>query len=121
MISSPDSPQSHIPERHQASGLRFLTEQDGPSERLLKAKLVEFFNRDKSVQQAYLARVEMNKLESVAVCLKTRFGEDLGMAEKIGRVFATVFGPDQFMDILFLTDEREAELRAACPPFFTKE
>ncbi len=38
--------------------IRFLGEQDGPPERLLKEKLADFFRRDGSVSRAYLAKVD---------------------------------------------------------------
>lgn len=98
----------------------FLSEQDGGPERELKARLVEFFHRDQSVVQAYLARVAYGDRSSasVALCVRSKFGPDLGLAEKIGRIFASIFGAHEHLDIIFIDDNQESELEKVCPPFF---
>jgi hypothetical protein len=99
---------------------RFVGEQDGPPERELKERLVEFFRRDQSVQIAYLARVVYGDqiAVGVALCLRTQFGPDRGLAEKIGRIFASMFGSHEHLDMVFLTSEQEAALAKTCRPFF---
>lgn len=99
---------------------RFLGEQDGPPERELKAALVEFFGRDPSVRAAYLARVAYGDqaTANVVLCLRTQFGPDPGLAEKIGRIFASMFGAHEHLDLLFLNDEQENTLRKVAAPFF---
>jgi len=113
-------PKPYVPGDVKVVVIRFLGEQVGPSETLLKTKLTDFFIRDQSVERAYLCRIQNGETLSVALCLKSKFGKDPGLAEKIGRIFATLFGRSQFLDILFLSDEREVELRTACPAFFVK-
>lgn len=98
--------------------MRFLCEQDGPKEQLLKDRFVEFFVRDRSVLIAYLARVNVKGQESVALCLKTQFGRDRGLAEKIGAIFKTIFSAEVHLDIMFPTTAQEAELSQVCQPFF---
>ena len=100
--------------------VRFLGEQDGPSERLLKEKLADFIRRDRSITRAYLARGDFGKGRdaSVVLGLRTQFGPDKGMVEKIGAIFASVFNPKEHMDIMFLTDSQEVQLAKACKPFF---
>lgn len=100
--------------------IRFLGEQDGPPERLLKEKLADFFRRDGSVSRAYLARVDFGegKNASVVLGLRTQFGPDKGMVEKVGAIFAFVFNAKEHLDIMFLTDGQEAQLTKACKPFF---
>jgi hypothetical protein len=100
--------------------IRFLGEQDGPPERLLKDRLADFFRRDGSVSRAYLARVDFGegKEASVVLALRTQFGPDKGMVEKVGTIFADVFNAKEHLDIMFLTDTQEAELTKACQPFF---
>ncbi len=100
--------------------IRFLGEQDGPPERILKDRLADFFRRDRSVSRAYLARVDFGegKDASVGLGLRTQFGPDKGMVEKVGTIFADVFNAREHLDIIFLTDNQEAELTKACQPFF---
>jgi len=108
------------PEEIQVPKIRFLGEQNGVPESELKSRLVEFFRRDQSVIKAYLARVAYDAQSPVAValCLRTQFGRDRGMAEKIGKIFASMFGGHEHLDIMFLGDEFESELAKVCPPFF---
>ncbi len=111
------------PEKVNVPQVRFICEQDGPPERELKIRLVDFFQRDRSVKMAYLARVTYGDASrlGVALCLRTQFGADPGMAEKIGRIFASMFGRSQHLDIVFITPEQEASLVGVCRPFFTAE
>ncbi len=109
----------HPKELH-VSKMQFLGEQDGPPERDLKNKLTEFFQRDKSVKKAYLARTAYDEQSkpSVALCLRTEFGPDRGLAEKVGKIFGIRFSDPEYMDIIFLTDEQESDLSKVCSPFF---
>ena len=99
---------------------RFIGEQDGPSERELKAAFVEFFRRDSNVHAAYLVRVAYGKEDpvNVVLCLRTQFGTDPGLAEKIGRIFASMFGAHEHLDLLFLNDEQENAARKVASPFY---
>jgi len=108
------------PQKIQVPQVRFVGEQDGPPERELKGKLVEFFGRDKSVRAAYLARVMFGEVTNinVALCVRTQFGSDPGLADKVGRIFASMFGAHEHMDIVFLNEQQEAQLTKVCAAFF---
>jgi hypothetical protein len=107
----------HIPR------LSFIGEQAGPPEERLKGTLIDFFKRDQSVTKAYLARVDFGNGNpaGVALCLRTLFGTDKGMVEKIGTIFASVFNVQEHLDIMFLTDEQEVLLVKVCQPFFVRD
>jgi len=47
------------PQEIRVPQVQFLSEQDGPAEQLLKVRLAEFFQKDRSVHAAYLARVDI--------------------------------------------------------------
>lgn len=113
------NPPKH-PEKIGVPQVRFVGEQDGPPERELKDRLTEFFHRDASVKAAYLAKVTYNESSpvSIALCLRTLFGPDPGLAEKVGRIFASMFGGHEHLDIVFLSDVQEAELAQKCSRFF---
>ena len=100
--------------------LQFLGEQDGIPERELKVKLVDFFNRDRSVEVAFLAVVDYgaNLGGSIALCLQSRFCPDRGLAEKIGMIFAAMFGNHEHLDIVFLSAEQVIALEKVCRSFF---
>jgi type III secretion system (T3SS) SseB-like protein len=106
------------PQEMQVSEVQFLGEQDGPPERLLKNRLTEFFRRDKSVHRAYLARTSLEGQASVALCVKTEFSADRGLAEKIGAIFGMIFNAREHLDIIFLSDQQESELKRVCSMFF---
>ncbi len=108
------------PQEIQVPQIRFLGEQDGPPERELKDKLKDLFQLDQSVNAAYLAKVIYGEESPVivALCLKIRFKTDSGLVKKVGRIFASMFGQHEHMDILFLSDDQESELAKVCPPFF---
>lgn len=102
--------------------IRFLGEQDGPPEQLLKNRLADFFRRDRSVSRAYLAQVDFGegKDTSVVLGLRTKFGSDKDIIEKVGTIFADVFDGKEHLDIMFLNDGQETQLSKACSPFFNE-
>ena len=50
--------------------------------------------------------------------LRTRFGTDKRMVEKVGAIFASIFNSQEHLDIIFLTDGQEAQLTKVCEAFF---
>jgi hypothetical protein len=105
-----------------ASNIQFLGELEGQKEKIFKEKLAEFFTRDRSVKSAYLARIIGKDIPATtALCLRTQFGADRGMMEKIGKIFAPIFGIDENFNIIFLTDPQESLLAKVCRPFFASQ
>lgn len=98
----------------------FLCEQDGPPERVLKDQLIDVFKETKGVQSAYLARVTYGsgKNPGVAMCVRAIVRSDEALVEDIGRIFASIFGAHEHLDIVFLTSEQEHDLLTVCRPFF---
>jgi hypothetical protein len=62
--------------------------------------------------------VNIENQSGVALCLKTQFGPDRGLAEKIRAVFKTIFNAHEHLDIMFLSSRQEAEVALVCKPFF---
>lgn len=110
------------PQEIQVSRIQFLGEQDGPPERELKAKLKDLFQLDQSVNTAYLAKVIYGEEShvTVALCLKIWFKTDRRLEKEVGKVFASMFGQQEHMDIVFLNDDQESELATVCSPFFIR-
>lgn len=105
-----------------ASNIQFLGELEGEKEQIFKEKLVELFARDRSVKSAYLARIiGYGTPATTALCLRTQFGADRGMMEKIGKCFAPIFGIDENFNIIFLTGEQKSSLAKVCRPFYLME
>lgn len=98
--------------------VRFLGEQDGAPERLLKRQLIEFFVHHSGVQRAYLAQISAEDHFGVALCIRNIGGPDQNLAQEIGAIFATIFNSRMSLDILFLSDVQESSLSSVCSPFF---
>jgi len=102
--------------------ITFLGEQDGPAEQRLKEALAVLLGLDASVTRAYLARVVYDdKSSGVMLGLLRDGGRDCEkLAGQMGRTVAALFNTSADLDIVFLNDERDAEIRKACPPFFDR-
>lgn len=103
--------------------LRFVCEQDGPSERQLRDRLVDLFGSTANVERAYLVRVEYDdpNAYNVALCLRTISGdEDRALVSAVGVIFEAIFGAHCQMDIVFLSEQQEREAGAVCRPFFAR-
>ena len=100
--------------------IRFLGEQDGPSEWILKEKLADSFRRYGGINRAYLTRVDFGEGTNAGVVLglRTQSGPDRGIVENVGAIFSHVFNAEEHLDIVFLTDDQEVQLANVCPAFF---
>ena len=106
------------PQIRREAAVRFLREQDGPPERLLKNALRAILAPRASVARAYLARVDYGDPAAyeVALCI---FGDvDPALVREVGLVFAGLAGRDAHLDILFLTNENEAKLKKVSRAFY---
>jgi hypothetical protein len=117
---SPDS----APKKFEAvrpAGLRFVGEQDGPTERVLKTRLREVLDRSRNMEAAYLCRANLDQgPESVILALRTASGPNTRIVEDIGKIFASTFARSEHLDILFVTDEQEGQLKQVCTPFYLR-
>ena len=116
-MTLPD-PSSKEPRAVRVPGVRFLREQDGEPERLLKNRLVESFKQRGGVQHAYLAQISSGDQLGVALCLKTDHGPDPNLIREIGGIFGGIFGGHEHLDCLFLNETQESALRRVCTPFY---
>ena len=107
-------------EVHRRPKIEFLGEQDGPPERLLKDALREAFTNDAGVERAYLVRVNYGDASRHNVALFVRCPEDARVVRVVGEHFAKLFGREQHLDIGFLDDAQEAEIRRVAVPFFVR-
>ena len=100
----------------------FLGEQDGPAEQRLKEALSVLLGLGATVTRAYLARVRYDdKTSGVMLGLLTDDDRDCEkLAGQIGKTVAALFNTRADLDIVFLSDERDAEIRKACRPFYDR-
>ena len=104
------------------SDITFLGEQDGPPEQRLKEALAVLLRLNATVIRAYLARVLYDGTTSgVMLGVLTDNGEECAkLASQVGKAFAALFNTRAHLDIVFLSDERDTEIRKACPPFYDR-
>ena len=102
--------------------IRFVGEQDGEPERLLKDRLVRILDFVGDVDEAYLARTEYgsDSQESMALCLLSPIGDEKKTLDLVQAAFAQLFKTDEHLDILFLRSDQREKLRAVCQPFFVR-
>jgi hypothetical protein len=100
--------------------IRFLHEQDGPRERKLKDVLIQFFEAEKVIHKAFLARLDIGDSAGITVglCLKASPLPDESFVDRVEKLFLDVLGEGGFLHVLFLRDDQEAELMRVCKPFY---
>ena len=101
--------------------VRFIGEQDGLPERLFKHRLVGLFGCEKTVDMAYLARVDLGGVHGVALCLRAASGSRGSIIASVGQIFSLIFSGQEHLDILFLSESQESQLRQVCRAFYNGE
>lgn len=108
-------------ERNEAR-VEFLGEQDGAPERAFKAVLRIELAKCSQIESAYLARVGFapHTQTGVALCVAPAVSNAEAVVQHIGKVFADQFSRDAHLDVIFVNDEQEADLRRVCSPFYRR-
>ena len=103
--------------------MRFLEEQDGPHERVLKDRLVEVFRGEPQVKRAYLVRTDHGDGSGIHVVLGLRADgiDHKRLADRLAPIFAALFPASEHLDVVFVNAAHEARLRKACKPFFEQD
>jgi hypothetical protein len=114
---------SRLPQRLTPQSVRFIGEQDGPTESDLKARFVELLRGEPSVQRAYLALAEHGDGSSahVTLCLKCSTEEDRSLLPKLAEIFGNMFNSPEHRDIRFLEEGEERELCSVCTAFYSSD
>ena len=107
-------------EERRVHQLRFLGEQDGSPERLLKQSLADFFLGEKTVVRAYLAKADYGDGNSASIVLGLRMpsGPNQMIVEQVSAIFASLFDRKEHLDIIFLSEDQEEDMTRVCRPFF---
>jgi hypothetical protein len=100
--------------------IEFLGEQDGDSERELQASLRHVFGNHPEVKRAYLAIVGFSPTTQpgIALCLFPKSVESSAIVDEVGQVFSLLFSEDNYLDVLFVSDDQEPDLMRVCRPFY---
>jgi hypothetical protein len=95
----------------------FLGEQDGAGELRLKEALGVLLRLNQSVTRAYL----LHDGKNVTLCVLTDNGkENEKLIEQVDKALAALFNTTAHLDIRFLTENRDAEIRKAFTPFYNR-
>jgi hypothetical protein len=100
--------------------IEFIGEQAGPVEDDLKVKFRLVFAELPDILSAYLARLSYGEPASysVGLCIRSGVGVDHPLQKRLGQIFTDTFSRDQHLDILFIRDDQEEELKRVCRPFY---
>jgi hypothetical protein len=102
--------------------IEFLGEQDGQVERQLKDALAALLRREPTVDRAYLARVRYDGTTSGVVLGLLTDGDDESEAlvGQVGTAFASIFDAKTHLDVIFLTDQRDTDIRRVWAAFYER-
>jgi hypothetical protein len=98
----------------------FLSEQDGPSEQVLKRCLTGYLSCVPAIELAYLVKVSHGESsgQHVALCLVGGKEDAVQIAQSAETVFNELFQSTESLQILFLTDEQRTRVGAIADPFY---
>lgn len=116
VTSSPTGPRA--PQELRVQEPKFVGEQDGSTERVLKQQLSKAFASEPAVQRAYLGRMSDGQHVNVVLALRAMPGFEQALVKQVGSIFASIFSAKEHLDIVFLTDADEPELKNVCPSFY---
>ena len=106
------------------NNIYFVCEQDGEVEREFKRSLLVVLSKYNKRVRVYLAQVKYNENDSefnVALCFMTESGEEEYLLHESVKIFKSMFGTKEHLDVIFLNQEQELAVRQICCPFFVSE
>jgi SseB protein C-terminal domain len=104
------------------SRITFIGEQDGAHDRRLKEAISVLLDLNASVTRAYLARVSYDDgtTASMLLGLVTHDKQQSSkLALQMDRAFGALFNTESHLDVVFLDEEADAQIRKACRPFYS--
>lgn len=122
MLTFPLQPEPpRPPEEFRPPHVEFLGEKTGPVEDDLKARFRHAFREFAGVRRAYLAILSYDEPSSgysVGLCIVSAAGMDQLLLERVRAIFAEMFNSQEHLDVLFMRDDQEQQLRNVCGPFY---
>ena len=107
---------------HTQFEIQFVGEQDGPVEREIKARWRSIFEATPLVRCAYLAVATYDQAATFqpVLCVAHARGQDVALVDTLSEPFREQFHRSQALDILFLRQEQEEQLRKVCRSFYDR-
>ena len=102
------------------SQIIFIGEQDGADERRLKEAISVLLDLNASVARAYLVLTKgEGTAPSVMLGLVTHDRRESGaLALQMDRVFGALLKTETHLDVIFLDDDGDEQIRRTCAPFY---
>lgn len=103
-----------------AHDVRFLQDQDGPMERVIKQKMSELFRDVVQVEEAYFARVLLKgNVQSVALCIYGAPEMDTQLVMRgVQQVYQRAVNTDQTLHTVFLNPAQHGDIAKVCKSFY---
>jgi hypothetical protein len=99
----------------------FLGEQGAPQYEL-KTRLAQAFKQLPNVRAAYLARVsDGGGSIGLRLCVRTELGYDRCVQRSADAAFASMAKGREVVDVLFIDEGQERELRRVCAAFYARK
>jgi hypothetical protein len=107
----------------QVFGIEFLSEQDGPNEKLLKEKLSTMFRAKESIESAiWCERITKHQTRQESRCA---FGRVPARTRSWSNPFMIYFDArlleETLLDIMFPSDRQLVEIEKVCKPFYRRD
>ena len=103
-----------------APRIGFLGEQGAPDYEL-KTQLSRAFKGLPNVRTAYLARVAEGQSTDLRLCVRTELGYDRCVLRSADAAFASLPSERKTLEVLFVDENQERELRRVCAPFYARK
>lgn len=108
--------------------INFLGEQDGKIEKNIKEIWKEILKKFDFIQEAYLPIIEVDEStkhtkSNPALCIypyPINTEVEKGVVDNLSKSFKEMFGPNQFLDIMFLSEEERKKCMNVCKSFYQK-
>jgi hypothetical protein len=100
--------------------IRFLGEQDGPPEQEIKTRWQPILATFPDVLRAYLAIASMDQSQNyqVVLCIRSKMGDDPRLVDSLAQPFREMFNTATPLDIMFLNEAQEADVKKVCRAFY---
>jgi len=100
--------------------IRFLGEQDGPIEQEIKARWKKILISFPQALRVYLAIVSFGGAQhpQVALCVRSEMGDNARLVEALAEPFRQMFNAATPLDIMFLDEAQEVEVKKVCRAFY---
>jgi len=100
--------------------IQFVGEQDGPIEQDIKVLWTPILLRHLEVERACLALGSHDACQphQPLLCIRSSRAEDPSLVDELAAPFRELFSGDCALDIMFVSGEKESELRQVCHAFY---